>query len=89
MQIFHSSMGAGDNVAHIAHIGGTLFGLTVCMFMLSVHLLPRDQFDVLALLQRWNKRRQYQDLVRRDMTHLPMFPPSASSRIRIWIIFRI
>ena len=26
-------------------------------------LLPRDQFDVLALMQRWNKRRQYRDLV--------------------------
>jgi membrane associated rhomboid family serine protease len=75
MQIFHSSMGAGDNVAHIAHIGGTLFGLTVCMFMLSVHLLPRDQFDVLALLQRWNKRRQYQELVRQGYDPFAYVPP--------------
>jgi membrane associated rhomboid family serine protease len=61
--LFHTN--GGDNVAHMAHIGGTVFGLAVCMLMLSVHLLPRDQFDVLALLQRWNKRRQYQDLVRK------------------------
>jgi membrane associated rhomboid family serine protease len=71
--LFHSS--AGDNVAHIAHIGGTIFGLSVCMFMLAVHLLPRDQFDVLALLQRWNKRRQYQDLVRKGYDPFAYTPP--------------
>ena len=52
-----------DNVAHWAHIGGTLMGVLVCLFMLVVHLLPRDQYDVWALLTRWNKRRQYRDLV--------------------------
>jgi membrane associated rhomboid family serine protease len=66
---------AGDNVAHIAHIGGTIFGLAVCIFMLSVHLLPRDQFDVLALLQRWNKRRQYKDLVRKGYDPFAYAPP--------------
>ena len=52
-----------DGVAHIAHIGGTIFGVCLCMLLLALHLLPRDQFDVVALLQRWNKRRQYRDLV--------------------------
>ena len=50
-------------VAHMAHIGGTLFGCGICLILLVLHLLPRDQFDVWALLQRWNKRRQYRDLV--------------------------
>jgi hypothetical protein len=50
-------------VAHFAHIGGAVFGMGVCLAMLAVQLLPRDQFDVLALIQRWNKRRQYRDLV--------------------------
>jgi len=50
-------------VAHMAHIGGTLFGLGICLLLLVFHLLPRDQFDVWALIQRWNKRRQYRDLV--------------------------
>jgi membrane associated rhomboid family serine protease len=74
-QVFHNSINGGDNVAHVAHLGGTLFGLTVCMFMLAVHLLPRDQFDVLALLQRWNKRRQYQDLVRKGYDPFAYTPP--------------
>ena len=55
---------AGDSgVAHTAHIGGTVFGFGICLALLAVHLLPRDQFDVLALLQRANKRRQYRDMV--------------------------
>ena len=55
--------GTQDNVAHAAHIGGTIFGCGVCLSLLVTQLLPRDQFDVWALIQRWNKRRQYRDLV--------------------------
>jgi membrane associated rhomboid family serine protease len=54
---------AQDNVAHMAHIGGTIFGATTCLLLVVTHLLPRDQWDVWALVQRWNKRRQYRDLV--------------------------
>ena len=60
--IFFSAAGQ-DNVAHAAHIGGTIFGAAICFSLVVVHLLPRDQFDVWALIQRWNKRRQYRDLV--------------------------
>jgi membrane associated rhomboid family serine protease len=52
-----------DGVAHVAHIGGTLFGFSICLLLLWVRLLPRDQFDLLAIIQRWNKRRQYRGLV--------------------------
>lgn len=54
-----------DGVAHVAHIAGTLFGAAICFILLMFRLLPRDQFDVVALVQRWNKRRQYRDLVNR------------------------
>jgi membrane associated rhomboid family serine protease len=54
-----------SGVAHAAHLAGTAFGFLTCMLLLSVHLLPRDQFDVLALISRWNKRRQYRDMVSR------------------------
>jgi membrane associated rhomboid family serine protease len=57
------SHGGQDDVAHMAHIGGTVFGTLVCLALLVPQLLPRDQFDVWALIQRWNKRRQYRDLV--------------------------
>jgi membrane associated rhomboid family serine protease len=54
-----------DGVAHMAHIGGTIFGSMVCLGLVATHLLPRDQWDVWALIQRWNKRRQYRDMVAR------------------------
>ncbi len=71
--------GADDNVAHWAHIGGTVFGAVVCLLMLMVHLLPRDQFDVWALLQRWNKRRQYRDLVARGYNPFEIAPATGSA----------
>jgi membrane associated rhomboid family serine protease len=52
-----------DNVAHIAHVGGTVFGFTVCVVLLAVRLLPRDQFDMVAMIKQWNRRRQYRDMV--------------------------
>jgi membrane associated rhomboid family serine protease len=55
--------GGASDIAHFAHISGALFGAGLCLGLLAVQLLPRDQFDVLALMQRWNKRRQYRELV--------------------------
>ena len=53
-----------DNTAHLAHISGSIFGFLVCMGLLWTRLLPRDHFDMLALWDRWNRRRQYQSVVR-------------------------
>ncbi len=52
-----------DGIAHAAHIAGTVFGFAICVTLLAVNLLPRDQFDIVALMQRWNRRRQYRDIV--------------------------
>ncbi|MCP4251488.1 MAG: rhomboid family intramembrane serine protease [bacterium] len=53
-----SVMGAG-NVAVEAHLAGYLFGFVVALGMLLARMLPRDQFDMLALWKRWNQRRAY------------------------------
>ena len=50
-------------VAHVAHIGGTIFGFCVCGVLLWLQLLPRDQFDLVAIIKQWNRRRQYRDMV--------------------------
>ena len=50
-------------VAHVAHIGGTVFGFTVSLALLALQLLPRDQFDLVAMVKQWNRRRQYRDMV--------------------------
>src|SRR5207248_6438648 len=52
-----------DEIAHMAHLAGTFFGFVVCYVLLTVNLLPRDVFDIVALIERWNRRRQYRDMV--------------------------
>lgn len=51
-------LGAG-NVAYEAHLAGYLFGFVVAMAMLILKWVPRDQFDMLALVKRWNQRRAF------------------------------
>lgn len=67
--------GGGGGVAHLAHVSGSVFGFVVPFVLLATHLLPRDQFDMFALLQRWNKRRQYQDMVRQGYDPFGQSPP--------------
>lgn len=50
-------------IAYSAHVFGTVFGFLLCFALLGAQLLPRDQFDVLALVRQWNRRRAYRDLV--------------------------
>ncbi|MHC4696470.1 MAG: rhomboid family intramembrane serine protease [Planctomycetota bacterium] len=49
----------GQNVAYTAHLAGYLFGFAGALGMLFFRALPRDQFDILALWSRWNRRRQF------------------------------
>ncbi|MEM8874092.1 MAG: rhomboid family intramembrane serine protease [Planctomycetota bacterium] len=55
----------GGNTAHLAHLGGALFGVVVSLGLLWLKLLPRDDFDALALINRWNRRRQFRDMTAR------------------------
>ncbi len=57
-------LGGQQSVAHMAHISGSLFGFVLCLALLWMHLLPRDPFDIVAMIQRWNRRRQYRSVVR-------------------------
>lgn len=75
-----SNFAKSDGVAHIAHIAGTLFGFCTCFLLLWARLLPRDQFDFLAIIQRWNKRRQYRDLVTSGYNPFNYTPAQAATR---------
>lgn len=55
--------GAGGNVAHSAHISGSIFGFTVSMGLLATGLLERDRWDLLSVLSQWNRRREYRSVV--------------------------
>jgi len=53
--------GAGvQTVAYSAHIAGYLFGFVLCCLLLLVRALPRDQFDIVGLMRRYLRRRQFQ-----------------------------
>ncbi len=47
---------AASNVAHSAHLGGYAFGFAVALGLLAVRALPRNQFDLVALWDRWRRR---------------------------------
>ncbi len=51
--------GAFVQVAYSAHIAGYLFGFLWCSLMLFLRALPRDQYDIIALVKRYQQRQQY------------------------------
>lgn len=55
--IFPKMSGQATNVAFDAHLAGYAFGFVATCVMLALHLLPRDQFDIVAL---WRRRWQRQ-----------------------------
>lgn len=67
-------------VAHVAHIGGTIFGFVISLALLSVQLLPRDQFDLVALVKQWNRRRQYRDMVSKGYNPFEYSPRHRSNQ---------
>jgi membrane associated rhomboid family serine protease len=72
--------GSDSGVAHLAHLSGATFGILVSFVLLSVGLLPRDQFDLFSLVQRWNRRRQYRDMVSSGYDPFGISPPLVKSK---------
>src|SRR3954470_16452576 len=70
------NLAGSSGVAHTAHIWGVILGFGVCVGLLAIRLLPRDPFDFLALVHRWNRRRQYQSLVAAGYDPFGSVPPA-------------
>lgn len=77
--VFYSFSRSSD-VAHIAHVSGSVFGFALCMLILKFRLLPRDHFDMLALVDRWNRRRTYNTVVRTGYDPFGYTRPGNSSK---------
>ena len=51
-------------VAYLAHLSGNVFGFVVGMGLLLTRVLPREPYDFLGMVSRWNRRRQFRSTTR-------------------------
>ncbi len=51
------------SVAYDAHLAGYVFGVVATLVMLATGLIPVSNFDLWAMIKRWNRQRQYRDVV--------------------------
>lgn len=54
---------SAQNVAYDAHLAGYTFGIGAILLLLATKLLPPNDFDLWAIIKRWNARRVYRDVV--------------------------
>jgi membrane associated rhomboid family serine protease len=52
-----------ESVAYSAHLGGYLFGFVVCALLLLVRAIPRDHYDIIALIQRYRRRQVFRSMM--------------------------
>jgi len=51
------------HVAYDAHLAGYAFGIVAIVAMLATGLVSTSDFDLWAMIKRWNRRRSYRDAV--------------------------
>ncbi|MBL8879237.1 MAG: rhomboid family intramembrane serine protease [Phycisphaerales bacterium] len=72
---------AYSNVAYEAHLAGYAFGFIVPLLLLASQALPRNQFDALALLNRWRRRHGLPDPLE-FARHAPTARPVENQEMR-------
>ncbi len=75
-----TSPGADRAIAYEAHLSGYAFGFVATLLMMLVGALPRDTFDIVALWNRWKRRREFAGIysdspLGRPLTVLRQPPP--------------
>ena len=51
------------SVAYDAHLAGYAFGIGAMLIILATGIVSHSNFDLWAMIKRWNRRRQYRDVV--------------------------
>lgn len=59
------AIGSPGGVAYFAHLGGNVFGFVLGMALLWTRLVPRDPYDLLSMINQWNRRRQFRSITDR------------------------
>lgn len=71
------SMGGGDRIAHLAHLGGYAFGFVLSMALLWARVFPREPYDLFTIFRQAKRRR---DLKAAAATTLVSRPEAAQAR---------
>ncbi len=58
------ALGARGGVAHLAHLGGTLFGVGVTAVLLATGMVKRTDLDMVFLVKQWRRRAEMRDALR-------------------------
>jgi membrane associated rhomboid family serine protease len=56
-------MSYGGDVAYDAHLAGYAFGIISITGLLATGIIEGSQYDLWAMIKRWNRRRQFRDVV--------------------------
>ncbi len=83
MIILDNMFGGGGNIAYDAHLAGYAYGIGVTLLLLATRLLGASDFDLWAMINRWNRRRHYRDAVADE------YDPFASSPGRRGVSSRV
>ncbi len=62
--LFGHLSGAGD-IAYMAHISGTLFGVASVSLLLMIRWLPREPYDLVSMISQANRRRRFRAITER------------------------
>ena len=80
---------AAGGVAYAAHSSGYVYGIAVAAILLATRVLPRDEYDLLRLLQQSRRRSAYRRMVARGFDPFGVGragqgppPPPSSKRIQ-------
>lgn len=54
--------GGSDNVARMAHLGGYVYGIAICLCLLWWKIIPRETYDLFSLGHQAKRRREFREL---------------------------
>jgi membrane associated rhomboid family serine protease len=69
------------NIAYDAHLAGYGFGIAAALVLLVTGLTSSSSYDLWAMIKRWNRRRQYRDVV--SSGYAPFTGETARKRITV------
>lgn len=64
--------GSGSGIAHLAHLGGTLFGVGVAFGLLGTRILQPEPYDLFMMFRQRRRREQIRSAVEHSNQHRPL-----------------